>query len=96
VEEDLSIEGRGVRPVAARIAPVPLLLRHLAASGPLFSGGDLLANDRRDVRGHLFVESLQRAVPSLGTAERNEICQEIIEGLNWAACSAGLRFFQGV
>lgn len=46
--------------------------------------------------GIVFVESSQRRGPSFGTAERNEICQEIIEGLNWAACSAGLRFFQGV
>lgn len=35
--------------------------------------------------GVVFVESSRRGGPTFGTAERNEICQEIIDGLNWLA-----------
>ena len=35
--------------------------------------------------GIVFVESARRGGPTFGTAERNEICQEIIDGLNWLA-----------
>ncbi len=35
--------------------------------------------------GVVFVESSRRSGPAFGTSERNEICQEIIDGLNWLA-----------
>lgn len=35
--------------------------------------------------GIVFVESSRRGGPAFGTAERNEVCQEIIDGLNWLA-----------
>jgi hypothetical protein len=35
--------------------------------------------------GLVFVESSRRGGPAFGTTERNEICQEIIDGLNWLA-----------
>jgi hypothetical protein len=35
--------------------------------------------------GIVFVESSRRGGPTFGASERNEICQEIIDGLNWLA-----------
>jgi len=35
--------------------------------------------------GVVFVESSRRGGPTFGTTERNQICQEVIDGLNWLA-----------